>query len=138
MASEQLTQTIKNILGLARSRNFDEAYGAFSKLFSDPVFATYRPVDQRQALSLMIFAKWSQRSPTPLMVEAHLAAIVPLTALASTNQTPADHEMLGICYVITGDEKTADGIFRAGLAIERAQNPQSDLCGSFMKRISQL
>jgi hypothetical protein len=46
--------------------------------------------------------------------------------------------MLGICYVITGDHQSADKAFRAGLTLERERNPQSDLCGALMKRISLL
>ncbi|WP_437597157.1 hypothetical protein [Sorangium sp. So ce590] len=34
--------------------------------------------------------------------------------------------------------ESADKIFRAGLKIERERNPQSDLCGTLMKRISLL
>jgi hypothetical protein len=40
--------------------------------------------------------------------------------------------------VVVGDEATASAIFKAGLRIERARNPQSDLCGTLMKRVSML
>jgi hypothetical protein len=37
-----------------------------------------------------------------------------------------------------GDEASANTTFRAGLAIERQRDPQSNLCGSLMKRVSML
>jgi len=138
MANEELVQTVKKIHGLVRSGNLDEAYAAYRELFSSPTFLTYRPEDQRQALRLMIHAKGVPIRPTPNMVEAHRAAVTPLTELVSAQHEPADHEMLGMCHVIIGNPEQADPIFRAGLAIERERSPQSDLCGAFMKRISLL
>jgi hypothetical protein len=44
--------------------------------------------------------------------------------------------MLGICHLMLGHEQAASAIFKAGLAIERARDPGSDLCGELMKRIS--
>ena len=43
-----------------------------------------------------------------------------------------------MCHVLLGNEESASAIFRAGLTIERDKNPQSDLCGSLMKRVSLL
>ena len=58
--------------------------------------------------------------------------------MVSAHGDPADHELLGICHVCLGNEESASAIFRAGLAIERQRNPQSDLCGALMKRVSLL
>jgi hypothetical protein len=138
MANEELVQAIKKIHGLARSGNLNEAYGAYRDLFSSPAFLAYRPEDQRQALRLMIFAKGVPSNPTPAMIEAHRSAVAPLTELVSVHHEPADHEMLGMCHVLIGNEESAGVIFRQGLAIERERSPQSDLCGAFMKRISLL
>lgn len=138
MANEELVQTIKKIVGLIRSGNLDDGYQGYRDLFSNPAFAAYRPEEQRQALKLMIQAKGVPSTPTPSMLEAHRVAIVPLTELVSTHQEPADYEMLGMCYVLVGDEENANTSFRTGLGIERERNPQSDLCGAFMKRISML
>ncbi len=99
---------------------------------------TYRPEDQRQVLRLMILAKNAPRSPTPSMIEAHQAAVPALTEMVSVHQEPADHEMLGMCHVVLGNEDSASTIFRAGLALERDRNPGSDLCGELMKRISMI
>jgi hypothetical protein len=134
MANEELVQTVKKIHGLVRGGNLDEAYAAYRDLFSSPVFLTYRPEDQRQALRLMVHAKGVRASAA--MLEAHRAALGPLTELVSSHREPADHEMLGICHVLLGNEDSAGTIFRAGLAIERERSPQSDLCGAFMKRIA--
>lgn len=138
MANEDLVAEVKRIVALSRSGNISEAHLRYRELFTSPVFLTYRPEDQRQALRLIVYAKGVPSPPTPEMVEAHRAAIKPLKDLVDSYHEPADHEMLGICYVVTGDETNADKVFREGLALERQRNPQSDLCGSFMKRISLL
>ncbi|MFT3773421.1 MAG: hypothetical protein QM820_49210 [Minicystis sp.] len=136
MSKEELVSAVKRIVTLARSGDLDGAYAGYRDLFTAPWFMEQRPEDQRQALRLMILAKNAPRTPTPLMSEAHRAAVPPLTELVSIHQEPADHEMLGICHVILGNAESASTIFRAGLALERARNPSSDLCGELMKRIS--
>ena len=138
MANEELVQALKKIHMLARSGNLEEAYVAYRDLFSSPTFMSYRPEDQRQALRLMIHAKGVSANPTPAMIEAHRSAVAPLTELVSVHREPSDHEMLGMCHVMIGNEESAGAIYRAGLAIERERSPQSDLCGAFMKRISLL
>jgi hypothetical protein len=136
MANEQLVATIKQIMGLAKGGKLAESYAAYRELFASPVFPTYRPEDQRQALKIMILAKGAPRPPTPAMIDAHRAAVVPLTELVSAHGEPSDHELLGICHLMLGNEESASRIYRAGLALERERNPQSDLCGELMKRIS--
>ena len=138
MANEELVTAVKRIVGIARGGNLDDAYTAYAELFESPAFSGYRPEDQRQALRLMILAKNAPRKPTPAMVEAHRAAVPTLTELVSMHAEPADHEMLGICHVVLGNEESASRIFRAGLNLERERNPSSDLCGELMKRISLL
>ncbi|MDI1430056.1 MULTISPECIES: hypothetical protein [Polyangium] len=135
---EELVQTVKAIVKHWRDGQLDEAYAGYRDLFSRPDFAEHRPEDQRSALKLMIMAKGAPNPerPTPAMVEAHRTAVPPLTDLVSALGDPADHEMLGICHVLLGNLEAARAIFRAGLAIERQRNPQSDLCGSLMKRFS--
>jgi hypothetical protein len=136
MANEELVATVKRIAVLARGGHLDDAYLGYRDLFADASFAGYRPEDQRQALRLMILAKNAPRTPTASMIEAHRAAVPPLTNLVSTLGEPVDHEMLGICHVVLGNEESASQIFRAGLTLERERNPSSDLCGELMKRIS--
>jgi hypothetical protein len=136
MANEELVSAVKRIVGLAKSGDLDAAYLGYRDLFSSPGFPSYRPEDQRQALRLMVLAKGSPSKHSPAKVDAHRSAIPALTALVETFKEPADHELLGICLVILGDEDRAREIFRTGLALEREHNAQSDLCGAFMKRIS--
>jgi hypothetical protein len=136
MANEELVSAVKRIVSLARAGSLDEAYLGYKGIFEAPGFGQYRPEDQRQALRLMILAKNAPRKPTPAMIEAHRAAIAPLTELVSVHVEPADHEMLGMCHLLLGHEDAASMIYRAGLAIERERNPTSDLCGELMKRIS--
>lgn len=139
MASkDELVQTIKQIIKFSREGNLDQAYEGYRELFSGPDFTTNRPEDQRQALKLMVLAKGvpDPERATPAMVDAHRAALGPLTDLVSNFNDPADHELLGVCHLVLGNPETASAILRAGLALERARNPQSDLCGSLMKRIS--
>lgn len=138
MANEALVSTIKTIVGHARAGRLDEAYTAYRALFSSPAFRAYDPSDRRQALRLMIHAKGVPDPATPAMVDAHRAAIEPLTELVSSHNDPADFEMLGMCHVVVGNEAGAGAVFRAALAIERERNPQSDLCGTLMKRVSML
>ncbi len=138
MSKDELVNAVKRIVMLARSGDLDQAYTGYRDLFSDPSFMTNRPEDQRQALRLMVLAKNAPRPPSPAMIEAHRAAVPALTELVSVHAEPADHEMLGICHVILGNEDSAAAIFRAGLAIERERNPSSDLCGELMKRISMI
>ena len=138
MSKEALVKAVKTIHNQARSGQLEEAYLGYRELFSSPWFSQCKPEDQRQALRLMIFAKGVPDRPTETMIEAHRAALQPLTELVSIHGEPADHEMLGICHVLLGNTESADRIFRAALTIERQRNAGSDLCGALMKRISLL
>ncbi len=138
MANETLVSAVKAIVANARAGNLDAAYTGYRELFVSPAFMAYDAHDQRQALRLMVHAKSAPQAPTPAVVEAHRAALAPLSELVARHGDPADYEMLGMCHVVVGNEEGAGAIFRAGLAIERERNAQSDLCGAFMKRISML
>jgi hypothetical protein len=138
MANEQLATAVKRIAALWKTGDADAGYDAYRSLFESQEFLSYRPQDQRQALRLMVLAKNPPGKPSVAMIEAHRAALVPLTELVSTESEPADNEMLGICHVLLGNEAAASAIFKAGLALERARNPQSDLCGAIMRRVSLL
>ena len=136
VANEELVRSVKEIIGRAKSGDTDGAYRGYRDLFASPAFAGYRMEDQRQALQLMVLMKGAPRPATPTMVEAHRAAQGPLTELVKNHAEPSDHELLGICHVVLGDEASASTVFRAGLAIERERDPQSKLCGTLMKRVS--
>lgn len=138
MSKEELVASVKRIATLARSGDLDGAYAGYRDLFEAGWFAAERPEDQRQALRLMVLAKNAPRTPTPVMLEAHRAAVPALTELVSVYQDPGDHEMLGVCHLLLGNAESASRIFRAGLALERERNPSSDLCGELMKRISMI
>ncbi len=138
MPSPELVAAVKTIVASARAGDLDAAYGGYRTLFSGAGFASFDPQDRRQALRLMVHAKGIPDPPTPAMVEAFRAALTQLTQLVKLEGEPADYEMLGMCHVATGDEKSAAEIFRAGLTIERERNAQSDLCGALMKRVSML
>ena len=138
MPSPKLLAAIKAIVASAREGDLDAAYGGYRALFSDKAFGGFDSHEKRQALRLMVHAKGVPDPPTPAMVEAHRAAIRPLTQLVKLEGEPSDYEMLGMCHVATGDEKSAGEVFRTALAIERERNAQSDLCGALMKRVSML
>lgn len=138
MSKEALVTAVKTIHTQAREGNLEEAYAGYRELFESPWFAQCRAEDQRQALRLMIFAKGVPDRPTELMLEAHRAAVQPLTELVSVHGEPSDYELLGIVHVVLGNTESADRIFRTGLTIERQRNAGSDLCGALMKRISLL
>lgn len=129
---------VKAIVALSKNGDVDGTYSAYRDLFGSADFAAYRPEDQRQALKLMILAKGAPATPPPSMVEAHRVALGPLTELVSAHGEPSDHELLGICHVVLGNEESASNIFKAGLAIERERDPSSVLCGALMKRVSML
>ena len=133
---EDLIAEVKRVMGFVKEGKLAEAYGAYRALFSRPDFGAHALPDQRQALKLMIYAKGVPQIPTQPMIEAHRAAAAPLTELVSAHGEPADHEMLGICHHVMGNDTAAGAIFKAGLDLERARNPQSNLCGSLMKWVS--
>jgi hypothetical protein len=133
-----LVQAIKALVARAKDGDMEGMYRGYRDLFVTPAFVDYRVEDQRQALRLMIMMKGAPATPTPVMIEAHRAAIAPLKRIVEVHREPRDHELLGICHVMVGDETTASNIFKAGLAIERQRSPQSDLCGALMKRVSML
>jgi hypothetical protein len=138
LANDTLVQAIKALMVRAKDGDLEGVYRGYRELFTAPAFFDYRVEDQRQALRLMIVTKGAPTKPTPAMVEAHRAAISPLKRIVEVHREPKDHELLGICHVVVGDEATASAIFKAGLAIERERSPQSDLCGALMKRVSML
>lgn len=120
----------------AKEGGLDAGYQGYRELFASSAFAGYRIEDQRQALRLMVLMKGAPQPPTAAMSAAHDAALGLLTALVAAHGEPADHELLGVCHVVLGDEPSAAAVFRAGLAIERERDPQSKLCGALMKRVS--
>jgi hypothetical protein len=138
MANEALVRAVKEIMALSKTGDADGAFRGYRDLFSSDEFATYRPEDQRQALKLMVLAKGGPHEATVACIEAHRAALTPLTELVSSHGEPADHELLGVCHVVLGNEAAASDIFKAGLAIERERDASSALCGALMKRVSML
>lgn len=136
MANEELVRSVKDIVGRAKHGNLEGAYQGYRDLFQSPAFASYRVEDQRQALQLMVLMKGAPKPTSAAMLEAHRAALSLLTGLVASHGEPSDHELLGICHVVLGDEASASTVFRAGLALERAKDPQSKLCGTLMKRVS--
>jgi hypothetical protein len=136
VANEALVSSIKGIIGRAKNGDADGAYDGYRELFASAEFAGYRVEDQRQALQLMVLMKGAPKPATPAMIKAHSAARHVLTGMVKSHGEPSDHELLGICHVVLGDEASASDVFRAGLAIERVKDPQSKLCGTLMKRVS--
>jgi hypothetical protein len=136
MANEALSEAVKRIIGGAKEGGIDAGYQGYGALFASPEFAGYRAEDQRQALRLMVLMKGAPQPPSDAMKQAHGVAVERLTALVAAHAEPVDHELLGLCYVVLGDEPSAGAVFRKGLDIERQRDPQSKLCGTLMKRVS--
>jgi hypothetical protein len=136
MPNEALVAAVKNIIALAKAQKMDEAYAAYTELFSGALFPTLPEAEQRQALKLMIHAKGLPTFPTPPIVTAHRAAMVPLKALVAAHNEPQDYELLGLCQVRVDDEAGARSSFQKGLDLERARDPQSPLCGQLMKWVA--
>lgn len=138
MTKDDLVAAVKSIHGHAKAGNLEKAYTGYRELFKNPGFAKLKPEDQRQALKLMVLAKGVPKPPTPIMVDAHRAAVGPLTELVSAHDDPADYLLLGVSHVLLGNEKSAEQIFRSALKLERERNAASELCGQLMTRLSQL
>jgi hypothetical protein len=136
MPNEALVAAVKNIIGLAKAQKMDEAYAGYAELFTGALFPTLPPAEQRQALKLMIHAKGIPTFPSPPIVKAHLAAMVPLKVLLSAHNEAQDYELIGLCQVRTDDEAGARTSFQKGLDLERARDPQSPLCGQLMKWVA--
>lgn len=137
MSKEALVGAVKEIVTLARSGDVEGSFDGYKALFERAEFSANRPEDQRQVLKLLILAKRAGAKSDKL-VEAHRAAIAPLTDLVSKLNEPEDYEMLGICHLLIGNEAAAANMFREGLTLERAKNAGSDLCGRLMTRVSAL
>ncbi len=135
MANEALVRSVKEIAGASKAGDTEAAYRGYRDLFASDAFSSYRVEDQRQALRLMIAAKGLPIKPSPAMSEAYASAVSCLARLLPLGEA-ADHELLGMCQVMLGDEASASATFKAGLAIERERDPQSKLCGALMKRVS--
>lgn len=137
MSKDALKDALKQIMAQARGGDQEGSFDAYAALFAEPMFAANKPDDQRQVLKLFILAK-RHGQPSEKLVAAHRAAIPALTELVSTQNDPEDYEMLGVCHQLVGNEEAAGRMFREGLTLERERNPQSDLCGRLMTRISQI
>jgi len=137
MSKEALVGAVKEIVTLARSGDAEGSFDGYKALFTRPDFTANRPEDMRQALKLLILAKRTGPKSEKL-IEAHRAAIAPLTDMVSKHNEPEDYEMLGICHLLIGNEKAAANMFQEGLTLERAKNAGSDLCGRLMTRVSSL
>lgn len=137
MTKDELVAAVKAIVAVSRSGDHDASFRTYRELFQRPGFTTLRPEDQRATLRLLILAKRSGAAGADL-VEAHRAALGPLTELVSSLNDPEDYEMLGICHLLLGNEQGASNIFKTGLQLERERSPQSDLCGRLMTRLSSI
>lgn len=137
MSKEILVAAVKEIVTLSRSGDTEGAFDAFAALFVRPEFVDNRPEDQRQAFKLLILAKRTGPKSEKL-IDAHRAAIEPLTELVSKHNEPEDHELLGVCHLVLGNDAAAANLFRVGLELERAKHAGSDLCGRLMTRVSAL
>jgi hypothetical protein len=135
VANEALIKSVKDIAAASKAGDAEGAYLGYRDLFASPAFSAYRVEDQRQALKLMIMAKGLPATPSSAMTEAYRSAVACLMRMIPLGDA-ADHEMLGMCQIMLGDEASASATFRAGLAIERQRDPQSKLCGTLMKRVS--
>jgi hypothetical protein len=135
--NQVLVGALKKIALLSRNGRTDEAYREYATLFSSAAFSDYRPDDQRAALKLMVLAK-SPPAANDVIREAHRAALGRIETLIKAMSEPADYELLGVAQIVLGDSTAASEAFSKALTIERAKNPQSELCGNLMKRVAAL
>ena len=136
MATPALVAEVKRIVGLAKAGSVEDAFKAYASLFRSPEFRGYPMEEQRSVLKLVANIKVPPSRPTAPQIDAFRAAIDPLTEILGALGESEDFQWLGICHLVTGDEKRAAELFRTGLKLERDKNPQSDLCGSLMKWVA--
>lgn len=136
MVTEALVLRVKQILTLAKAGNTEEAFTAYAELYRSDEFRSYPPEEQRGAIKLVANIKVAPSRPTPAQIDAFKAAIEPMKDILGSTGSPEDFQWLGICQLVTGNEKEASELFRTGLKLERDRNPQSDLCGSLMKWVA--
>ncbi len=127
---------MKKIVLVLKSGRTDEGYTQYAELLSSPAFAEYRADDQRQALKLLLLAKAPARSDA--VSRAYRIALQRIQSLVDTLAEPADYEMLGVAHLQLEDRAAASAAFDIALKLERARNPQSELCASLGRRISQI
>ena len=133
----ELVAKLKRIMSLAKQGKTDDAYREYGALFSSRLFADNPLDDRRQLLKMLLFAK-APAQPTAAFKDAHRSALDRLKVLVERLGDPVDYEMLGICHLVLGDPPAAGVAFKKALEIERLRNPQSELCGNLMRRVSAL
>lgn len=136
-ATDALVATLKHIQSIAKDGHADEAFRQYAELFGSQPFVMCRHEDQRRALRLMFSGK-GPPSQSDEARAAYKAALPVLQALVLAEREPGDYEMLGIAYVGLDEPEKATGIYKKALEIERERDPGSDLCGTLMRRVSEL
>src|SRR5690349_20231463 len=107
MATEALVARIKEIVALGKSGNRDDAFKGYAALFRSAEFRSYPMDEQRQAIKLVVNIKVAPNRPSHGQMEAFKAAIDPLSEMLGAHGASEDFQWLGICCMVTGDEKRA-------------------------------
>jgi hypothetical protein len=135
--NQTLVAELKRIHALSRNQQFDEAYIGYRELFSDLGFTSYKPEEQRQALRLMVLPK-TKPPNSELVVDAHRVALSRIKTLTEVFDDAGDYELLGVAHLTLEEVEEARAAFTTALGIERRRNPQSELVGTLMKRVSEI
>jgi hypothetical protein len=136
--NEALVAALKNIAHLARNGRTEDAYRAYSALYSSVPFAQYSPEDQRLAVRLMLLAKAPPTMKSDAVFAAHHAAVARLEALISSSRDPADYELLGVACIVLGDPDAAEAALEAGLEIAVEKNNDAALTERIKRRLGAL
>jgi hypothetical protein len=131
----EIRAALERIMLLAKEGSTDEAYREYGALFSSRAFADNPLEDRRRLLRLLLLAK-PPAAATDAFRAAHAAARDRLTVLVDRLGDPRDYELLGICHLVLEDNGAASAAFKKALDIERGRDPQSELCGTLMRRIA--
>lgn len=135
--NEAFVEAVKKIVLVLKSGRTDEGYAQYAELLSSPAFAEYRADNQRQALKLLLLAK-APDGRSEAVNRAYTIALQRIQSLVDTLAEPADYEMLGVAHLQLEDRDSASVAFDIALKLERARNPQSELCASLGRRLAQL
>ena len=120
-----------------KSGHTDEGYAQYADLLSSEAFVAYRPDEQRQALKLLLLAK-APESRSDAVLRAYKIALARIQTLVDTHADPSDYEMLGVAHVQLEDRAAASAAFEIALKLERARDPESELCANLGRRLAQL
>jgi hypothetical protein len=130
-----LAPSLKKALELGKLGQLSEAFLECALVLEGAAFPGHPPMEQRHALRLL-FVLERPTAPSDAVRRAQRAGKRRASALVEQFGDPADYELLGLCQAALEEPTAAAESFKKGLELERARNPNSDLCARLTKHAS--